>query len=211
MELGIAVMFMRRKLRKIFCFLYFRINRCMKNKRLQAATGGMLQRYGDWCTHMLTLTLLDNKKTTYIKRTGWDKGAVQHYDYDLTDDAAKSSIRYFIEKLNYVMYGRRRRMKRYKNVCKIIALPIYEGAKSTKRRHFHVLLGNIPASQLAKLRKTISDTWMTAKWAMKRVDVKEIHDIDGIAHYLQKEIGYCNDEAVLWERASIPGRLQGKW
>jgi len=182
----------------------------MKDKKLQYATQFMIERYSAWYTHMLTLHLLDTKECTYIKSGGWSKGAIQRTSSELTDDAAKSSLRYFIEVLNYKLHGRKTRKKRYKDKCRILAIPVFEGAKNNKRRHFHILLGNVPQDKLVDLEKTIADCWADTKWSMAGIKLEEIYNADGAAFYLRKEVGYCNDDAVLWEFASIPNRLIGK-
>ena len=182
----------------------------MTDKRLQFANQYLIERYSTWLTHMLTLHLLDTKESTYIKLDGWNKGAIQHHSSELSDDAALASVRYFIEVLNYKLYGRRTRKNRYKNVCRIIAIPVFEGANNNKRRHFHVLLGNIPQNKWGELEKIVADVWANTKWGMPGICLKEIYDVDGTTYYLSKEVGYCNDDAVLWEYASIPNRLIGK-
>ena len=85
-----------------------------------------------------------------------------------------------------------------------------EGAKTHKRRHFHILLGNVPAAKLANLEMLVRDAWASTKWGMPRIEVKEIYDVDGASFYVSKEVGFYNEDAVLWEEASIPGRLMGK-
>jgi len=182
----------------------------MKNARLQFATQYMIERFSDWTTHMLTLTLRDSKTNTYVKTNGWAKGAVQRSEFELTDAAALSTLRYFIEALNYKLHGHRTRRARYKDVCRVLAIPVFEGARTDKRRHFHILLGNVPANRLGNLEKIVADAWAQTKWGMPRIKVTELFDADGASFYFAKEVGYVNDDAVLWEEASIPNRLIGK-
>lgn len=183
----------------------------MRDERLQGANRYMLERYSGWVTHVVTLTLLDKKAGTSVISRGWAKGAINNFEADITETKARSSIRYFIEALNYKLYKRQTRRAKTKNCCRIVAIPILEGANGNKRMHFHVLLGNLPANTLGDLERTIQDVWAETKWGMRRMDLKEVYDADGLAYYLAKEVGYRNNEAVCWEQASIPGRLRGVW
>ena len=160
---------------------------------------------------MVTLTLLDRKAGTKVIDRGWAKGAINNYETELTEAKARSSIRYFIEALNYKLYKKKTRKNKTKQCCRIVALPILEGATGNKRMHFHVLLGNLPAESLENLEQTIQEVWAGTKWGMARMDLTERYDADGISYYLAKEVGFRNNEAVLWEQASIPGRLRGVW
>ena len=183
----------------------------MNRKQLQAAGQYLVERYGAWATHMLTLTFTDMKRGGYVIQGGWAKGAVNSYEYELTAEAAMDSVRYFVEALNYKCFGRKTRKQRTKNVCRILAIPVLEGLNSCKRVHTHILLGNIPVHMLTRLEDTVQEIWANTKWGMRRMQLDELHDLDGAAHYLTKEVGYINDGAVCWEHASVPGRLLGKW
>ena len=182
----------------------------MRNEQLQTASALFIARFHPFLTHMVTLNLLDTRTSTYIKQTGWTKDAVQRNEFELTDTAATASLRYFIEVLNYALHGRRTRKARYRDVCRILAIPVYEGTRNNKRRHFHILLGNVPQEKLGDLEKLVADAWAATKWGMPGVDVRELHDADGAAYYLSKEVGYYNEDAVLWQQASIPRRLIGE-
>ena len=197
--------------RFLFGSANLQLNIGMKNTKLQAADRWMLERYGAWATHMLTLTYMESKSGAHVIKDGWAKGAVNYYDYDLTENAAENSLRYFIKALNYRCYGRKSRKQRTKNVCQILALPVIEGAKGNKRMHAHILLGNIPADLGDSLENVAREVWASTKWGMHRLQLDEIHHIDGAAYYVGKEVGYINDGAVRWEHASVPGRLLGKW
>jgi hypothetical protein len=185
------------------------LNNSMRNERLQAASKYFVARFSPFLTHMLTLNLLDAKASKYVKKTGWAKGAIQHSTTELTDDTAIAALRYFITTLNSALHGYRSRKARYKDVCRVLAIPVYEGTTNGKRRHFHILLGNVPADKLGDLEKYVADAWAATKWGMPGVNVKSIYDVDGAAFYTGKEVGYYNADAVLWQQASIPNRLIG--
>jgi len=166
-----------------------------------------VESFGAFLTHMIGLNLLDNKICRYVKTDGWAKGAIQHTESELTDKAALASLRYFIQVLNYSLWGRRTRDKRYSDVCRILAIPSFEGTNNGKRRHFHILLGNVPADKMQDLEKYVADAWAQTKWGMPGVHVQPLYDESGAAFYTGKEVGFCNDDAMVWEFASIPRRL----
>lgn len=169
----------------------------------------MIERYGHWVTHMLTLTLLDTKAGKTVARSGWNKGAVTEYEQEISNTAAEKSVRYFIECLNYELYGHKTRRAKTKDKCRIIAIAALEGQNGNKRRHAHLLLGNIPANKLDGLEETIGRVWSKAKWSMERMKLDTVYDSDGAAYYLAKEVGFINDNAVNWEISSIPRILIG--
>jgi hypothetical protein len=178
-------------------------------KRIQTASNLMIERYGAWITHMLTLTMLETKTGTHVAQTGWNAGAVTHYEQEITSTAACKSVRYFIECLNYELHGRRTRRAKNKHKCRIVAIAAIEGQNGNKRMHAHLLLGNIPDHKLDGLEETIRRVWRKAKWSMQRMELKTVYDSDGAAYYLAKEVGFINDDAVNWEISSIPRILLG--
>lgn len=181
----------------------------MQTNRLQNANRLMIERYGAWATHMLTLTMLDAKVGRTVATSGWNRGAVTAYEYELSNDAAEKSIRYFIECLNYALYGHKTRRAKTRDKCRILAIAAIEGQNGNKRKHAHLLLGNIPANKLAGLEDTITEVWARAKWSMERMQLTELYDTYGAAYYLAKEVGYINNDAVNWQISSIPRALIG--
>jgi len=183
----------------------------MKNEKLQAASRHFVARFSPFITHLVTLNLLDQRQRKYVKQTGWAKGAIQRSDIELTDTAAMSSLRYFITTLNFALHGWKTRKQRYKDVCRIVAIPVIEGTTNGKRRHFHILLGNVPADKLGDLEKYVADAWAKTKWGMPGVHVMALDEnrMDAAVFYTGKEVGYYNNDAVLWQQASIPNRLLG--
>jgi hypothetical protein len=156
------------------------------DKKLQNSTEQMIGRFGSFASHMLTLTMND--------KTNWN----------LSEAAVKQAIRYFVVNLNFKMWGHASRKDKTKAKCQIIAIPVCEGLKSEKRTHVHVLLGNIPDSEIARLEATIVEVWAKTRVGLERMRLDPLHDSDGAAFYLAKEVGYINNDAVDWEIASIP-------
>jgi hypothetical protein len=159
------------------------------DKKLQSSTEQMLGRFGSFSSHMLTLTMND--------KANWN----------LSEAAIKQAIRYFVVTLNFKMWRHASRKDKTRAKCQIIAIPVCEGLKSEKRAHVHILLGNIPIAEIPKLEATVADVWSQTKIGLERMQLDELHDSDGVAFYLAKEIGYINNDAVDWEIASIPAVL----
>lgn len=180
-----------------------------KNRPLQHATYRMLEGYAEWCSHALTLTMHDTKNGTHVIRSGWAKGAISKYEAQITPAAAEASLRYFIEALNYKLWGRRTRNPIYSNRCRIVAIPVLEGMNGQKRLHAHLIIGNIPKEKLSIFEDVARAIWAQSKWGMARMEFREIYDTSGAGYYVAKEVGYINDDAVRWNIASIPRRLIG--
>ena len=159
------------------------------DKKLQSSTEQMIGRYGSFSSHMLTLTMND--------KANWN----------LSETAIKQAIRYFVVTLNFKMWRHASRKDETRAKCQIIAIPVCEGMKSGKRAHVHILLGNIPATEIPKLQATVAGVWAKTRIGLERMQLDELHDSDGAAFYLAKEVGYINNDAVDWEIASIPAVL----
>jgi hypothetical protein len=157
----------------------------MNNHDLQRGHQHLLNRYANFASHMLTLTMKD----------------------DISVHAAKSAVRYFITRLNWQMYGHRTRAARTKSKCRIIAIPAIEGQCGNKRIHAHLILGNIPAGRNENLGKTIRGIWNATSGSNPRFDLAPLYDTDGISFYLAKEVGHINNDAITWDLASVPSVL----
>lgn len=156
---------------------------------MQNSTEQMIGRYASFASHMLTLTMND--------KTNWN----------LSEVAVKKAIKYFVVTLNFKMWKHASRKDKTRAKCQIIAIPVCEGLKSQKRIHVHLLLGNIPDKEVSRLEATIAEVWEKTRIGLERICLEPIHDSDGAAFYLAKEIGYINNDAVDWEAASIPSVL----
>lgn len=176
----------------------------MRNEELQRASQKFLERYAQFASHMLTLTMRDHisiSPTRQSRLRGSGGG------WSISEHAAREAVHYFIERLNSKMFGRRSRKAATMSKCRIIAIPIIEGLRSHKRTHVHILIGNIPTEKLADLGKMISEAWQRTSVSMPDMRLDPITDDEGAAFYLTKEVGYINDDAIDWNIASIPAVL----
>lgn len=159
------------------------------DKKLQSSTEQMIGRFGSFASHMLTLTMNDK------------------LNWNLSENAVKQAIKYFVVALNYRIWGHASRKDKTKARCQIIAIPVCEGLKSQKRVHVHMLLGNIPEAKIPALEATILEIWAKTRIGLERMCLELVYDVDGAVFYLTKEVGYINNDAVDWETASIPSVL----
>jgi len=157
----------------------------MYKNNLQLSNQVLLARYAGFASHMLTLTMEDG----------------------ISSSKARSSIRYFIKYLNWEMYGRKTQKEKTRSKCQIIAIPAIEGLMGQKRIHAHIVIGNIPTAKWKTLEMSIREVWKSTKYSMDRMCLDPLHDADGAAFYLCKEVGFINDDAVGWDIASIPSVL----
>lgn len=135
-----------------------------KAKRKQAHQS-MIERYGDWLSHMLTITFHQEKNGTTVSKTGWNKGAINRYESYLTTYTATQTIRHIITVINYKLWGRKSRKDKTKERCQIIAIPVLEGLASNKNTHAHILLGNIPKDKLEQLNDIIAEVVKSESWS----------------------------------------------
>lgn len=178
----------------------------MKNIALQRQSQKMLEHYGEFASHMLTLTMRDKTPIQTARQRSALTGC--HADrWNISDYAARQAVRHFIVSLNYKIYGRKSSKPATRSKCRIIAIPIIEGLRSYKRVHVHFLLGNIPLSEIPTLETIIRETWKKCNVGMPNMKLDSLHDVDGAAYYLVKEVGYVNDDAIDWNIASIPSVL----
>lgn len=175
----------------------------MRNEELQRASQRFLERYAQFASHMLTLTMRDHIPVSSTRKRGLTATNCGN-GWDISEHAARDAVRYFIARLNYKIFGRRSEKLATKSKCRIIAIPIIEGLRSYKRTHVHILIGNIPATKLAQLEEIIAETWKRCSVAMPDMKLDPLHDAEGAAFYLTKEVGYVNNDAIDWNIASIP-------
>ena len=178
----------------------------MRNEELQRASQKFLERYAQFASHMLTLTMRDHISISPTRQRGLLASSCDN-GWDISEHAARDAVRYFITRLNHQIFGRRSSKLATKSKCRIIAIPIIEGLRSYKRTHVHILIGNIPPAKLENLQEIISATWKRCSVAMSDMKLESLYDAEGAAFYLTKEVGYINDDVIDWNIASIPAVL----
>jgi len=149
---------------------------------LQHAHAGMLRDYARLADYLFTVTFRANSE-----------GELP------SESQVHAQLRHLCSTLNSAVWHNE---TRFDENCKILFVPVVEGANSAKRIHAHILLGNVKAKQI------VVDHMQTytrrTKFLADRFDLREIYDADELAWYLAKEINYWNEDAVAWQLASIP-------
>lgn len=62
----------------------------------------------------------------------------------------------------------------------------------------------------AALSRISSFVYTSPSHALPRINLEPMADAEGAAFYTAKEVGFCNDDAVGWNIASIPAVLHRK-
>lgn len=182
----------------------------MRNLQLQAGTQSLLARYGEFASHMLTLTLNDGTGYQPANKGTGNETTAKQVNWNVSDTAIKKATQIFIKKLNSAVWKRWAEKPMLAHKCQIIAIPVFEGMNSDKRSHVHMLLGNIAKEKQPELESLIKIAWQQTAIGMSRMHLSKISDLDGAAFYLAKEVGYINNDAVDWNIASIPSVLYTK-
>lgn len=159
--------------------------------RLQHAHAGMLRHYARLSNYMLTVTFQENAM------------GEQRAGQMPNEEQVHTQLRYLSWTLNSAVWHNK---TKFDDNCKILFVPVVEGANSAKRIHAHILLGNVKAKQIVvdHMQKYIPRSRCLAG----RYDLTDIYDADGIAWYLTKEIPFWNEDAVAWQLASIPPQFE---
>jgi hypothetical protein len=153
---------------------------------LRHANTRMLNRYMPWIDYMLNITF----------------GKLHDLSAEPTYEQASAQIRHLGATLNSEIWGSK---SKFNAKCRILYVPIIEGAKDSKRIHAHILVGNVKSrSDLdAHMRSYIP----RSQWLLPRYTVSEQYDQDGLGFYAAKETNAVNCDAIDWTLASIPAPL----
>lgn len=153
--------------------------------RLRAANTTMIARYAYWTDYMLTVTFKEVSP-------GQQPSEAQVH----------AQLRHMQCTLNATTWGNR---SKFNEKCRIVFIPIIEGARTSTRIHAHVLLGNI--GNKSRVNEYVQNYIPRSRWLAPRFDLSDVYDADGVALYLAKETGRVNLDAVAWQLASIPKPL----
>ena len=152
---------------------------------LRHANRRMLTRYAHWPDYMLTVTF-----------------GKLHTNAMPNEEQVCDQLRHMQCTLNTKVWHNR---TRFNQKCKILFIPIVEGARTETRIHAHILLGHVQSRELVE--EYITNYIPKSRWLRPTYDLQDVHDADGIAWYLSKETAGKNVDAVLWQIASIPSPL----
>ena len=154
---------------------------------LQHAHTRMLSRYMPWVEYMLTVTF----------------GKSYNLSLEPTYEQAREQVRHLGQTLNSAIWGNR---SKFDDKCRVLYIPVIEGAKDSKRIHAHILIGNVLTKENldAHMRRYIPKS----RWLLPRYAIADKNDGDGLAWYAAKETSRQNHDAIEWIIASIPEPLK---
>ena len=153
---------------------------------LQHRNARMLNRYMPWVDYMLTVTF----------------GKAYDLSLEPTYEQARAQVRHLGATLNSAIWGNK---SKFNDKCRVLYVPIIEGAHGNKRIHAHILVGNVKSR--AELDAHMRSYIRRSQWLLPRYEVKEMYDSSGLAWYVSKEADGINCEAIEWCLASIPKPL----
>lgn len=159
-----------------------------EKSKLRHANRRMLHRYADWTDYMLTVTFKANAS-----------GELP------SEQQVRAQVRHLQCSLNRRVW--KNRTKHNAKAC-ILSIPIIEGARTQRRIHAHILLGNVKSKDL--LRDFMYEYIPKSHYLAARYDISDVYDADGVAWYLSKETADFNHDAIAWDIASIHPALLPK-
>ncbi|MCP3654581.1 hypothetical protein [Herbaspirillum sp.] len=160
-------------------------------KRIQQASIEWMVRHKDAFNYAVTLTLKS------YRRLKNDRGqAVEQ----LSHFAAKSTLAYFVKRLNIALFGKA--AKRFGRSVSII--PVLEGHGADKRLHYHCAIGGLPEKMsVDTFNAAVRDAWSKTPFGYNEIRVTPISNVDWFS-YMGKEIGLENADVLDWENVVIP-------
>ena len=153
---------------------------------LQHASTRMLNRYMPWIDYMLNITF----------------GKVNDLSLQPTYEQASAQVRHLGATLNSAVWGNK---SKFNDKCRIVYVPIIEGATGSKRIHAHILVGNVKSR--CDLDAHMRSYIQRSQWLLPRYTVSDKYDQDGLGFYVAKEASRVNCDAIDWTLASIPRPL----
>jgi len=162
---------------------------------LQKAFRELAHRYAPHLQVAATLTL---KTTALIKVPCFENDNTEHYKFlkNLNDEIISSTARRFEARLTHYLYGNQAAHKHKKHWAKPLILVAVEGNNqyTHKRPHFHIAIGNIPESKLARINEIITQAWHDCDFGNKEVCIKPLANNFGWLDYMTKEVGYTDND-----------------
>ena len=170
----------------------------MHNPSLQYAYRQLLAPYAQHVEFAVTLTLKQSI-TIHNAHTG-STGVIAY----LNDSTLRSTLNRFTTYLTRYLYGNAAKRKATQDTAKPLLIIVREGVNSDKRQHLHLALGNVPAHKKADIETLIKQAWTQCDFAHQQINVQPIHDATGWTHYITKEIGHSNNDALDLVASTIP-------
>lgn len=170
----------------------------MTHIKLQQASQDLLTPYAKYFEFAATLTIKPYATihTPFLLSQG--------QGVKLSEDSLKSTMRYFTANLTCRLFGNTAKHRHKQHYAKPLLFFVVEGVNSYKLQHIHLALGNVPEHKKADIEPIIKQTWAKCDFANKQVRVEPIYNAMGWVHYITKEIGVTNNDALYIVDSVIP-------
>ena len=166
-----------------------------------------VNQYSTYLSLAVTLTM-KQKATIRMKRfENWD-GEYNEWEVRLDEAIAKDTLNYFYARLTHYTFGKDARRTSTKWYSQPVMLAALEGTDGSKRLHWHLALGNLPAMQFWEASDLIAKTWSECDFAYKQIQVKPLTHTYGWLDYMAKEVHDGNMDAICIDSIKQPQSIQ---
>ena len=183
------------------------MNKLTNGQRLQQAYRLCIEPYSKHLQVAVTLTLKQTARIG-VKRFRNYGNEYFYYSHKLDDERLQSTIRYFNVLLTKELYGNQARHKNKQAWAKPLVITAVEGRNKNKLTHIHSAIGNIPKEHISNIELIIKLIWARCDFANKEICVKHLNDSSGWLHYITKEVGYTDNDALEVCHSVIPQYIQ---
>lgn len=132
----------------------------------------------------------------YYPQYQWNDEPVYREWRYLNESIAQSTLRYFYARLTHLIFGKDSKRTSTRNYSKPLMIVSIEGlgARSHKRIHAHLAIGNLPPH--IDIRNMVEIAWYQCDFAYRQLSVKPITHAAGWLEYLCKEMDFDNCDAL---------------
>ena len=182
-------------------------DKTQNSKQLQQAYRQHIEPYSKYLQFAVTLTL---KKVDIISVNRFENYGDEKFKFTavLDDEKLESRIPYFTALLRHRLYGNMTKHKNKQDWATPLVIAVVEGRNTNKRTHFHFAIGNVPENKVDNFKKIVEIVWQRCDFSYREIDVQPITNASGWLHYITKEVGYANNDALDIVSSTIPPYIQ---
>ena len=147
----------------------------------------------------------------YYPQYQWNEGFTYKEWRYLNESIAQSTLRYFYTRLTHLIFGKDSKRASTKGYSKPLMITSIEGlgARSHKRIHAHLAIGNLPPH--IDVRNMVEIAWHQCDFAYRQLSVKPITHGEGWLEYLCKEMESDNCDALQLQSIYEPLSYRTAW
>ncbi|MBK1683692.1 hypothetical protein [Rhodoferax fermentans] len=178
-----------------------------KGQKLQQAYRQFIAPYSLYLQVAATFTL---KQRAKIKVKRFENYGNETYEFwqNLSEDILHNQIHHFTARLTSLVYGNKRKNKKYAQTARPLVIVSIEGRNVAKRTHLHLAIGNIPNEKMENIEELIIKAWEGCDFAYKKNETKLLNGPYGWLSYITKEVGYTDNDALDIVSSTIPQFIQ---